>query len=166
MADQSGTSPESPGRENTFRTITFQKYRKIFFFQIEKYSGSMRSIQKCIKNQQFPIGGLAGFFPKKCRQSVRLLLPQFPNNISLLANPRILSIICFKWSVYFYRFVLYKLANLTPKTNNTWRKLRFSAFQQYKCLGLSDGVFLSKSSMACTPQHINPIVLSDWLSTV
>ncbi len=34
----------------------------------------MRSIQKCIKTNQFPIGGLAGLFPKKCRQSVRLLL--------------------------------------------------------------------------------------------
>jgi hypothetical protein len=33
-----------------------------------------RSIQKCIKTNQFPIGGSAGFFPKKCQQSVRLLL--------------------------------------------------------------------------------------------
>jgi hypothetical protein len=87
-------------------------------------------------------------------------------NFSLSANPRILSTVCFKWSVYFYRFVLNKLANLTPKTSNTWRKLRLSAFQQYKGLGVSDRVFLSKSLIACTPQHINPIVLSDWLSTV
>ncbi len=34
MANQSGPSPESPGRENTFCTITFQKYRIIKFFKL------------------------------------------------------------------------------------------------------------------------------------
>jgi hypothetical protein len=63
-----------PGEGKYVLYHNFSEIQKNKIFQIEKYSGSMRSIQKCIKNQQFPIGGLAGFFPKKCRQSVRLLL--------------------------------------------------------------------------------------------
>ena len=55
-ANQSGSSPESLERENTFCTITFQKCKKKKN-QLGKYTGSMRSIQKCIKIDLFPIIG-------------------------------------------------------------------------------------------------------------
>jgi hypothetical protein len=64
-----------PGEGKHVLYHNFSEIQKNKNFQIEKFSGSMRSIQKCIKTNQFPIGGSAGFFPKKCRQSVRLLLP-------------------------------------------------------------------------------------------
>jgi hypothetical protein len=35
---------------------------------------------------------------------------------------------------------------LTPQTINTWRKLRISAFQWYKGMGVADRVFHSKNS--------------------
>ncbi len=70
--NQSGSSPESLERENTFCTITFQKCKKIKK-QLGKYTGSMRSIKKCIKIDLFPIIGSTDLFPKRCRQVVRSL---------------------------------------------------------------------------------------------
>ncbi len=41
-----------------------------------------------------------------------------------------------------------KHSRLTPKTNYTWKKLRVSAFQWYKDLGVTDRVFLRKQASA------------------
>ncbi len=83
----------------------FSELQKNEIFQIEKYSGSMRSIQKCIKTNQFSIGGSAGFFPRKCRQSIRLLLvpqivppivPKPPQKIMFFAEVLALLEVLFK----------------------------------------------------------------------
>ncbi len=69
--NQSGSSPESL----TFIcTITFQKCKKIKKFNLVIHC-SMKSIQKCIKIDLFPIIGSTDFFPKRCRQVVRSFLP-------------------------------------------------------------------------------------------
>ncbi len=43
-----------------------------------------------------------------------------------------------------WHFLINKLVSVTPLTNNTWRKLRSSAFQQYQGLGVADRVFITK----------------------
>jgi hypothetical protein len=67
----------------------FSEIQKNKNFKIEKYSGSLRSFQKCIKTNRFPIGGLAGFFPKKGQQSVRLILGIVVGVHFLYLNPKI-----------------------------------------------------------------------------
>ena len=52
--------------------------------------------------------------------------------------------------VYLRRHLIMELVMLTDQTNKTWRKLRFSAFQQCMDLGVADRVFISKSSSACS----------------
>ena len=63
-ANQSGSSPESLERENTFCTITFQKCKKIKK-KFGKYTGSMRSIKKCTKIEPISNYWVHCFFPKK-----------------------------------------------------------------------------------------------------
>ena len=71
-ANQSGSSPESSPKHILYHNFSeMQKNKKI---QLGKYTGSMRSIQKCIKIDLFPIIGSTDFFPKRCRQVVRSLL--------------------------------------------------------------------------------------------
>jgi hypothetical protein len=71
----------------------FSEMQKNKRIQLGKYTGSMRSIQKCVKIDLFPIIGSTDFFPKRCRQSVRLLLRNsiFPHfivvNMMLCCGP-------------------------------------------------------------------------------
>ncbi len=50
--------------------------------------------------------------------------------------------------VTLWHILVNKLVSLTPQTNNTCRKLRVSALQQYKGWGVADRVFLSKYASA------------------
>ncbi len=61
------------------------------------------------------------------------------------------------WIVQLWCLSFNKLAWLTPQTNSTCRKLRSSAFQWYKGLGVGDKVFLTNYSSLLSPSHSNPI---------
>jgi hypothetical protein len=51
------------------------------------------------------------------------------SNISLSACSDIPSTVCYEWIVQLWHLLFNKLVSVTPQTNNTWRKLRASAFQ-------------------------------------
>jgi hypothetical protein len=59
LPNQSGNLPRGPREGKFVLYIAFQKYSKIKIFKLR------RSIQKCIKTNQFPIGVASGFFPKR-----------------------------------------------------------------------------------------------------
>jgi hypothetical protein len=61
VVDQSGTSPESPGRENTFSNITFQKYRKIFFFKLKSTVAQLDLSKNALKLTNFQLVGQLDF---------------------------------------------------------------------------------------------------------
>ncbi len=86
-------------------------------------------------------------------------------SISLSAHSPKLTSKCFNTKVYLWRHLIKELVLLTTKTNETGRKLRFSAFQWYMGLGVADIVFINKNQLACSPLNINSSVLSHRLSS-
>ncbi len=59
-----------------------------------------------------------------------------------------LAVVPYYTLVTLWHILVNKLVSLTPQTNNTCRKLRVSAFQWYKSLGVADRVFITKYSLA------------------
>jgi len=70
----------------------------------------MRSIQKCIKTNELPSIASTGFFPKKFRQSVRLLLQDLHHVSDVLRNK---TSVC--WGL---RRILWSLAS--PQEKVQW----------------------------------------------
>ena len=83
MANQAGPSRESPGMENTFCTITFQKYIKIKFFKLTSRLAQW-DLSKNTKTSQFQFVWPLVFFQKKFWQTTVKLLLIVPALIFLL----------------------------------------------------------------------------------
>jgi hypothetical protein len=65
-ANQSGSSPESLERENTFCTITFQKCKKIKKFNLVSTLAQWDLSKNALKKTYFQLLGPTDFFPKRC----------------------------------------------------------------------------------------------------
>ncbi len=63
-------------------------------------------------------------------------------------SAKYLAVVPYYTLVTLWHILVNKLASLTPQTNNTYRKLRVSAFPWYKCWGVADRVFLLKYALA------------------
>jgi hypothetical protein len=73
------------------------------------------------------------------------------------------AITCLRETSYLWRIVIKKLTSLTPKTNNTWGKLRVSAFQWLLGLGahgqsLLNEIFISVQRLRCHLPYFLPLV--------
>ncbi len=83
----------------------------------------------------------------------------YPNPVA-----KILATVCLIEMSYLWRIEINKLTSLTPKTNNTWRKLRVSAFQRLEGLGVGCGQnlinekFIRAQRLKCHLPYYSPLI--------